>query len=56
MNTRAHLCPTPGKVSFLTRDAALRALRRIPVVYGPTAYYRGRCGRWHLTSKGRRLT
>jgi hypothetical protein len=50
MNTRTHLCPTPHKQVFLTPDAAARALRRLPVLYTPTAYYECRCGRWHLTS------
>ena len=54
MNIRRHRCPTPTKAAFLTREAAVRALRRLPVIYTPTAYYRCR-GRWHLTSKGQRL-
>jgi hypothetical protein len=51
MNTRAHLCPTPTKTVFLTREAAQRALERLPVLSGATAYYECRCGRYHLTSQ-----
>lgn len=50
-NIRSHRCPHPQKVAYRSRDAAERALRRMPVIYGPIAAYECRCGRWHLTSQ-----
>jgi hypothetical protein len=51
MNTRSHRCPTPTKTSFCSHETAQRALRRMPVLYGPVRAYECRCGRWHLTSQ-----
>jgi hypothetical protein len=51
MNTRRLRCPTPTKTSFRSRETAERALRRMPVLYGPRGAYECECGRWHLTSQ-----
>jgi hypothetical protein len=53
MNTRRPWCPCPDKTAFRTEESAGRALARMPVLYGPIAFYRCRCGRWHLTARPR---
>lgn len=53
MAARHRKCPTPSKVVYPSREAALRAVRRMPLDRGEVRAYRCK-GHYHLTSRTRR--
>lgn len=50
MPARKRKCPTPQKVEYPTRGAALAALRSMPLTRTEVRPYKCR-KHWHLTSK-----
>lgn len=53
MTARKRKCPTPDKVKYKTRDAAMAALRhgRFSALQMPTRAYWCRGGHYHLTCR-----
>lgn len=47
-------CPTTGKRSWHSQDAALAAAGKMPGKRHRRIYLCNHCGRWHITSKPKR--